>query len=107
MASTFVKTTADRWDTLREVGGGLRRGFGWGMVGGVIEHQSGVPPSLKLRRAGKPQHSTKNPTPRVTGEWGWKVGWFSEAGLLAATASRRPIHNPRTSLSQPLMVIVA
>ena len=27
----------------------------------------------------------KNPTPRVTGEWGWKDGWFSEAGLLAAT----------------------
>jgi len=21
----------------------------------------------------------------VTGEWGWKDGWFSEAGLLAAT----------------------
>ena len=59
------------------------------MVGGVIEHQSGVPPSLKLRRAGKPQHSTKNPTPRVTGEWGWKVGWFSEAGLLAATEYER------------------
>jgi hypothetical protein len=28
---------------------------------------------------------TQNPTPRVTGEWGWKNGWFSEAGLLAAT----------------------
>ena len=27
----------------------------------------------------------KNPTPRVTGEWGWKDTWFSEAGLLAAT----------------------
>ena len=27
---------------------------------------------------------TKNPTPRVTGEWGWKDGWFSEAGLLTA-----------------------
>ena len=26
----------------------------------------------------------KNPTPRVIGEWGWKDGWFSEAGLLAA-----------------------
>ena len=26
--------------------------------------------------------ATKNPTPRVTGEWGWKDGWFSEAGLL-------------------------
>ena len=29
--------------------------------------------------------ATKNPTPRVTGEWGWKDGWFSETGLLAAT----------------------
>jgi hypothetical protein len=29
--------------------------------------------------------ATKNPTPRVTKEWGWKDGWFSETGLLAAT----------------------
>ena len=27
----------------------------------------------------------KNPTPRVTGEWGWKDGWFSDVGLFAAT----------------------
>jgi hypothetical protein len=30
------------------------------------------------------QSTNKNPTPRVTGEWGWKDGWFSKAGLLAA-----------------------
>ena len=30
----------------------------------------------------------KKPTPRVTGEWGWKDGWFSEVGLLAATEDR-------------------
>ena len=27
----------------------------------------------------------KNPIPRMIGEWGWKDGWFSVAGLLAAT----------------------
>jgi hypothetical protein len=27
----------------------------------------------------------KNPTPRVIGEWGWKDGLFSGAGLLTAT----------------------
>jgi len=32
-----------------------------------------------------PFTATKNPTPRVTKEWGWKDGWFSETGLLAAT----------------------
>ena len=25
--------------------------------------------------------ATKNPTPRVTGEWGWKDAWLSETGL--------------------------
>ena len=55
------------------------------MVSDVIERQSGVPPSLKLRRAGKPQHSIEKPPRLGDGEWGWKVGWFSEAGLLAAT----------------------
>ena len=34
--------------------------------------------------AGSPGHR-KNPTPHVIGKWGWKDGWFSEAGLLAAT----------------------
>jgi hypothetical protein len=33
----------------------------------------------------QPQHSIKNPTPRMTGESGWMDGWFSVAGLLAAT----------------------
>jgi hypothetical protein len=28
---------------------------------------------------------TKNPTRRVMEKWGWNDGWFSEAGLLAAT----------------------
>jgi hypothetical protein len=28
------------WNALCEVGDGLGRGFGWGMVGGVIERQS-------------------------------------------------------------------
>ena len=28
---------------------------------------------------------TQNPIPRMIGEWGWKDGWFTEAGLLAAT----------------------
>ena len=33
--------------------------------------------------AGSPGHE-KTPLP-CDGEWGWKDGWFSEAGLLAAT----------------------
>ena len=33
--------------------------------------------------AGSPGHE-KTPRPD-DGEWGWKDGWFSEAGLLAAT----------------------
>ena len=45
------------------------------MVDDVIEDQSGDTST----------HSKENPTPRVTGEWGWKDAWFSEAGLLAAT----------------------
>ena len=34
---------------------------------------------------------TKKPHAPCDGEWGWKDGWFSETGLLAATAdlSRR------------------
>ena len=53
------------------------------MVDDVIEDQSGDTSA----------HSKENPTPRVTGEWGWKDGWFSEAGLLAATEdlSRHPV----------------
>ena len=33
----------------------------------------------------KPQHSTEKTPPPGDGEWGLKDGWFSEAGLLAAT----------------------
>ena len=45
-----------------------------------IWHQGGVVSS---------RYSTEK-TPRPgDGEWGWKDGWFSEAGLLAATEDER------------------
>ena len=35
-----LKLRQDRWDALCEVDDVLGRGFAWGMVGDVIEHQS-------------------------------------------------------------------
>ena len=42
---------------------------------------------------------------RMIGEWGWKDGWFSEAGLLAATEDlsrhSRYLRRRRMSVSPP------
>jgi hypothetical protein len=42
--------------------------------------------NFKLNTSNCPK-GAKNPTPG-DGEWGWNDGWFSEAGLLAATEDR-------------------
>ena len=35
-----------------------------------------------------PPHLTQKPHSPCDGEWGWKDGWFAEAGLLAATEDK-------------------